>query len=104
VEAQVFLAVNDPNAVDFNMFDYKGVIGDHAQAASLPTGTAIPVVFRGSNTAAAIKTRRSARPRKRPGACALSARMYTLVRSTSDAINGEHDGHDVRPLVRSEAC
>ncbi len=51
VEAQVFLVVNDPNALDFNDLAYGGnmVNGLH-QAKSLPTGTGDPVVFAGSTT------------------------------------------------------
>jgi len=51
VEAQVFLVVNDPNALDFNDFAYDGTIvnGLH-QAKSLPSGTGDPVVFAGSTT------------------------------------------------------
>lgn len=52
VEAQVFLVVNDPTALDFNNFDYAGRIdGDGVhQAKALPSGTGEPVVFRGSTT------------------------------------------------------
>lgn len=51
VETQVFLVVNDKNALDFNDFAYAGnkVDGLH-QAKSLPTGTGSPVVFAGSTT------------------------------------------------------
>ncbi len=51
VEAQVFLVVNDPNALDFRDFIYLGTMrqGRH-QARALPTGTGAPVVFRGSTT------------------------------------------------------
>ena len=51
VEAQTFLVVNDPEALDFTEFDYKNrtVNGFH-QANMIPTGTGDPVVFRGSTT------------------------------------------------------
>lgn len=51
VETQVFLVVNDPNALDFNDFAYEGnmVNGLH-QPKAIPTGTGEPVVFRGSTT------------------------------------------------------
>ena len=51
VEAQVFLVVNDPKALDFAKFAYAGnrVNGLH-QPKSLPTGTGDPVVFAGSTT------------------------------------------------------
>ncbi len=51
VEAQVFLVVNDPNALDFAEFAYDGNVVDGLhQAKSLPTGTGEPVVFLGSTT------------------------------------------------------
>jgi len=51
VEAQVFLLVNDPNALDFADFDYPGMATDGLhQPASLPAGTGDPVVFAGSTT------------------------------------------------------
>lgn len=51
VESQVFLVVNDPQALDFALFDFGGTFTDgHPQPHSLPTGTGDPVVFRGSTT------------------------------------------------------
>lgn len=51
VEAQVFLVVNDPDALDFNDFDYVGSAGDGLhQAKSLPQDTGKPVIFRSSTT------------------------------------------------------
>lgn len=51
VEAQVFLVVNDPNALDFADFAYAGnIVNGRHQARSLPTGTGEPVVFAGSTT------------------------------------------------------
>lgn len=51
VEAQVFLVVNDPDALDFESFAYAGnVIGGRHQPLSLPSGTGEPVVFGGSTT------------------------------------------------------
>lgn len=52
VEAQTFLVVNDPNALDFNTFDTSGARGaeGYYQPQSLPDGTGEPVVFRGSTT------------------------------------------------------
>ncbi|WP_353472523.1 delta-class carbonic anhydrase [Salipiger sp. H15] len=51
VESQVFLVVNDPNALDFRDFIYLGTMrGGHYQARDLPSGTGAPVVFRGSTT------------------------------------------------------
>lgn len=51
VEAQVFLVVNDPEALDFNDFAYAGTVRDgFHQAKAIPADTGTPVVFRGSTT------------------------------------------------------
>ena len=51
VEAQVFLVVNDPQALDFTAMAYDGNIVDgRHQANSIPSGTGEPVLFRGSTT------------------------------------------------------
>lgn len=51
VEAQAFLVVNDPNALDFDDFAYKGHrMNDLHRAKFLPTETGSPVVFAGSTT------------------------------------------------------
>lgn len=51
VEAQSFLVVNDPKALNFGTFMYDGNIknGFH-QAKALPTNTGTPAVFQGSTT------------------------------------------------------
>lgn len=51
VESQVFLVVNDPDALDFTSFDHNGaMIGGVHQPKMLPTGTGDPVTFLGSTT------------------------------------------------------
>ncbi len=52
VEAQVFLVVNDPTALNFNDFDYAGSAGESGfhQPKALPVNTGKPIVFRGSTT------------------------------------------------------
>ena len=52
VEAQSFLVVNDPEALDFTSFGYAGSANDAGlhQPIALPTGTGDPVMFRGSTT------------------------------------------------------
>ena len=51
VEAQVFLVVNDPEALDFTAMGYAGADGDgRHQAKMIPTTTGEPVLFRGSTT------------------------------------------------------
>lgn len=53
VESQVFLVVNDDNALDFNDFDYDTATAHtRHQPKSLPKGTGTPVVFTGSTTGA----------------------------------------------------
>ena len=51
VEAQTFLVVNDPEALDFTDFAYGGNIeGGLHQARAIPSNTGEPVIFRGSTT------------------------------------------------------
>lgn len=51
VEAQVFLVVNDPQALDFTTMGYDNPNGeDPHQAKMIPTSTGEPVLFRGSTT------------------------------------------------------
>ena len=51
VEAQVFLVVNDPMALDFTTMAYGGKVVDGLhQARMIPSDTGTPVVFRGSTT------------------------------------------------------
>ena len=51
VEAQVFLVVNDPEALDFATMGYAGnVVDGRHQAKSIPSSTGEPVLFRGSTT------------------------------------------------------
>ena len=51
VEAQVFLVVNDPQALDFKTMAYGGKMADGLhQARMIPATTGEPVLFRGSTT------------------------------------------------------
>ncbi len=51
VEAQVFLVVNDANALDFTKMAYGGTMRDGKhQPMMIPSDTGTPVVFRGSTT------------------------------------------------------
>jgi len=51
VEAQTFLVVNDPSALNFMDYAYAGAKSDgFHQAKAIPTGTGDPVVFLGSTT------------------------------------------------------
>ena len=50
VEAQVFLVVNNPEALDFTAMDYGGGDDGLHQAKMIPATTGEPVLFRGSTT------------------------------------------------------
>ncbi len=51
VEAQTFLVVNDPDALDFMDYAYAGnQDASRPQPKTLPNGTGTPVLFRGSTT------------------------------------------------------
>ncbi|TFF27304.1 cadmium carbonic anhydrase [Jiella endophytica] len=51
VEAQTFLLVNDPEALDFADFTYRGHTSEgYHQPMTLPEGTGEPVVYAGSTT------------------------------------------------------
>ncbi|MBL1142059.1 MAG: cadmium carbonic anhydrase [Proteobacteria bacterium] len=51
VETQVFTVVNDPDALDFNNFDYDGnIVNGYHQAKALPQNTGNPVKYTGSTT------------------------------------------------------
>lgn len=53
VESQVFLVVNDDQALNFHDFAYGGHMANGLhQPRALPTGTGDPVVYRGSTTGA----------------------------------------------------
>jgi len=102
VEAQTFLVVNDPNALDFTDFDYKNrtVDGFH-QANMIPTGTGDPVVFRGSTTGPSytqatcspLQVTWSVRPQ-----CA-KVDINSLHRWAEDNAFDETESHGVRQLV-----
>ncbi|UOA26278.1 delta-class carbonic anhydrase [Pseudosulfitobacter sp. DSM 107133] len=50
VEAQVFVLVNDPNALDFTKLADVEVVNGLYQAPNIPTDTGTPVVYDGSTT------------------------------------------------------
>lgn len=51
VEAQVFVLVNDPKALDFSKLGYSGkVVNGYHQADGIPSNTGKPVLFGGSTT------------------------------------------------------
>ena len=107
VETQVFLVVNDKNALNFNDFVYAGnmVNGLH-QAKGLPSGTGDPVVFAGSTTGpkytqetcSPLQVTWSVRP-----ACA-KVDVSSLYKWAKDGNIFEEDhSHGVRQLVTAPA-
>ncbi len=103
VETQVFLVVNDANALDFASFAYDGnMVGGLHQAKSLPTGTGEPVVFAGSTTGpkysqsvcSPLQVTWSVRP-----SCA-KIDVSSLYKWAKDGnVFEEEHSHDVRQLV-----
>ncbi|MEO0467200.1 MAG: delta-class carbonic anhydrase [Pseudomonadota bacterium] len=105
VEAQTFLVVNDPAALDFTDYDYKNrtVNGFH-QANMIPDDTGAPVIFRGSTTGPSyteavcspLQVTWSVRP-----TCA-KVDINSLHRWAEDNDFNETKSHGVRQLVTSE--
>ena len=103
VESQVFLVVNDPNALDFMDFAYRSTMrnGLH-QPRALPTGTGNPVTFQGSttgpkydqDTCSPLQVTWSVRPR-----CARLNIATLDAWAASNNIFEETHSHGVRPLV-----
>ena len=103
VEAQVFLVVNNPNALDFTEFTYGGFTWNgYHQPKTLPNATGNPVVFGGSTTGPSYTQEKcsplqvtwSVRPR-----CALLD-ISSLHRWAEDGnVFQEDHSHGVRQLV-----
>lgn len=103
VEAQVFLVVNDSEALDFTEMAYGGnmVDGRH-QAKLIPTTTGQPVIFRGSTTGPSYD-QQSCSPAKvtwsvRPQCAKVD--INSLHRWAADGnVFEETESHGVRQLV-----
>ncbi|MCG8456189.1 MAG: hypothetical protein MI919_07895 [Holophagales bacterium] len=102
VETQVFLLVNDPEALDFADFAYGGnVVNGYHQAKTLPSDTGTPVEFHGSTTGPSydqktcspLQVSWSVRPR-----CAMLD-ISSLHRWCRDNVFEEDHAHGVRALV-----
>jgi hypothetical protein len=50
VEAQVFVLVNDPDALDFVELARHGSVGGYQQATNMPQNTGTPITYAGSTT------------------------------------------------------
>ena len=107
VETQVFLVVNDRNALDFTTMDYVPGSGDgdgFHQPAMIPSNTGTPVVFRGSTTGPSY-TEQTCSPLKvtwsvRPQCAKVD--IASLHAWAEDNVFNEHESHGVRELVRDE--
>ncbi len=104
VEAQVFVLVNDKNALNFNEMGYGGNIehGFH-QAKSIPNDTGKPVVFAGSTTGPSY-TDSTCSPLQvtwsvRPKVAKLD--INSLAKWCESNEFGEDHAHGVRKLVTS---
>ena len=103
VEAQVFLVVNDPAALDFTTMAYDGnVVNGLHQAKAIPGDTGEPVLFRGSTTGPSY-TQKECSPLQvtwnvRPQCAKLD--INSLHRwAESDNVFKETKSHGVRQLV-----
>ncbi len=104
VEAQVFLIVNDENALDFNDFAYGGnVVNGLHQPKAIPGDTGTPVVFAGSTTGPSY-TEAKCSPLQvtwsvRPQCAKLD--INSLISWGKDNVFKESYSHGVRQLVKS---
>ncbi len=103
VETQVFLMVNDPNALNFADFAYAGnmSMGLH-QPKSLPSGTGDPVIFAGSTTGPSY-TQQACSPLQvtwsvRPECAKLDVSSLYKWAEDGNAFNEDHS-HGVRQIV-----
>ena len=103
VEAQVFLVVNDADALDFTEMAYGGnmVDGRH-QAKSIPATTGEPVLFRGSTTGPSYDQSHCSAARVtwnvRPQCAKLDINSLNRWAEQGNAFN-ETRSHGVRQLV-----
>lgn len=103
VEAQAFLVVNDPDALDFADFAYDGnIVNGFHQARSLPSNTGDAVVFGGSTTGPSY-THAQCSPLKvtwsvRPQCAKLDISSLNRWAEAGNVFNETHS-HGVRQLV-----
>jgi len=103
VEAQAFLVVNDPDALDFADFAYGGNIVDGLhQPRSMPSDTGAPIVFGGSTTGPSY-TQAQCSPLKvtwsvRPQCAKLDISSLNRWAEEGNVFNETHS-HGVRQLV-----
>lgn len=106
VESQVFLVVNDPNALDFADFAYAdNRVNGRPQPIALPGGTGTPVVFRGSTTGPKY-TEAACSPLQvtwsvRPNCARLDISSLNRWAENGNVFNETHS-HGVRQLVTAD--
>lgn len=106
VEAQAFLVVNDPKALNFADFVYKGnVVGEYHQPKALPTKTGKPVVFAGSTTGPKYNHKKCS-PFKvtwsvRPNCAKIDVSSLYKWAKGGNVFKEDHS-HGIRPLVISK--
>lgn len=103
VEAQVFLVVNDPDALDFTTMTYGGnVVDGRHQAKAIPSTTGEPVLFRGSTTGPSYDQRKCSPARVtwnvRPQCAKLDIHSLHRWAEQGNVFNETHS-HGVRQLV-----
>ena len=103
VEAQVFLVVNDPEALDFTAMAYDGnVVDGRHQAKAIPSTTGEPVLFRGSTTGPSYDQRKCSPARVtwnvRPQCAKLDINSLHRWAEQGNVFN-ETGSHGVRQLV-----
>ena len=103
VEAQAFLVVNDPAALDFTTMAYGGnVVDGRHQTKSIPSATGEPVLFRGSTTGPSYDQSNCSSARVtwnvRPQCARLDINSLHRWAEQGNAFN-ETGSHGVRQLV-----
>ena len=103
VEAQVFLVVNDPEALDFTKMAYGGnTIDGRHQAKHLPSTTGAPVRYRGSTTGPSYNQSKCSAARVtwnvRPQCAKLNIHSLHRWAEQGNPFNESHS-HGVRQLV-----
>ena len=102
-EAQAFLVVNDPAALDFTTMAYGGnVVDGRHQTKSIPSATGEPVLFRGSTTGPSYDQSNCSSARVtwnvRPQCARLDIKSLHRWAEQGNAFN-ETGSHGVRQLV-----
>ncbi len=107
VETQVFLVVNDDDALDFMDYAYGGnMVDGRPQPKAIPSGTGTPVVFRGSTTGPSYD-QKVCSPMKvtwsvRPNCAKLDIKSLDDWAESGNVFN-ETKSHGVRQLVTDPA-